>query len=128
MSAERAVGLSAPAAPSGEDNRFAFVELRVGASAYVELRIVPATPRAPATHADGGGEAPPPAVGPRGEPLPGTRVEVFWTDEGRWFAGVVGVTRKDGATRVDYDPCGQWTHPSDLVEYHRLHHETWRFA
>ena len=60
--------------------------------------------------------------------MPSARVEVFWTDEGQWFAGTAGVTRVDGATRVVYDPCGQWTRPSDLVEYHVLHRETWRFA
>ena len=74
--------LSAPSAHSGEDRRFAFVELRVGASAHVELRVIPVPPRVQAAHACGGGGTPPPAVGPRGEPVPGARDEVFWTDEG----------------------------------------------
>ena len=124
----QALALSAPSTPSGEGRRFAFVELRVGASAHVELRVIPVPPRTQAARTCGSGGAPPATVGARGEPLPGARVEVFWTDEGQWFAGTAGVTRVDGATRVVYDPCGQWTRPSDLVEYHILHGETWRFA
>ena len=75
------------------------------------LRLDAATPAPPTT-------MPTPACG--------TRVQIYWTDEDRWFSGTLGRTRRaDGATRVMYDAVDAW--PAQPA-YHVLATETWRLA
>ena len=69
---------------------------------------------------------------------PGTRIEVYWTDHGEWFAGTYTSSKvepaDDGgrqrASRVVYDAAGAWAGCSkaQLTYYHCLDDELWRSA
>ena len=84
------------------------------------------SPRLVGASTPGSGGGAPIVLDLRGHPLPGTRLMVYWTDECRWFEGTAGVTRGDGATRVIYDPVGDWISVTDRTDFHVLAQETWR--
>ena len=70
------------------------------------------------------GAATPAAASARTTPRRGDRIQVYWTDEARWFAGVAGSTRRsDGATRIAYDAVDAW--PA-IAEYHDMRTTEWR--
>ena len=64
-------------------------------------------------------------------------MEVFWTEMNEWYAATCTSSRtEDGAAggrrvwRVVYDAVGAWAHAArkDLVYYHNMDDETWRFT
>ena len=116
------------------DNDAAFAalhgELCERTSAVTADRVPPA-PAALLAHASArstGAAAPTTAAV---EPPRGSRIEVYWTEDARWFAGTVTSHRADPSTgrrvtRVRYDACGVWQRPRDLGYWHELQCEQWR--
>ena len=62
-------------------------------------------------------------------PAKGAKVEVFWSEEGKWFTATVGPTRRaDGATCLLYDAHDGFTAVRDRTFFHVLATEQWRLA
>ena len=71
-----------------------------------------------------------PAGSPLGTwPPKGARLEIYWTDDQRWFAGsVVCYARgQRSVVKVLYDACDEWRTIADRTSYHDLRDVRWRF-